>query len=180
MRMKKLLLSGAMATLLAACGAETSTSEVVTSASTTQTEDIKISAVKQDRAPVDYFKFDTAELPKGNSVLASWDGPYQGVPAFDTVSLADLEPALNWGMERMLSEVDQITSNPEAPTFENTIVPLEKAGEDIGRAYTYWGIWSSNRSSDEFRAIQGKMVPKFLKTKRCFSASRPFTMTKLL
>ncbi len=116
-------------------------------------------ASKKERAPVDYFKFDTAEVPAGNSVLAAWEGPYGGVPAFDTVSLDDLKAALEWGMERNLAEVDQITANPEAPTFYNTIVPLEKTGEDLSRVFSYWGIWSSNRSSDGFRAIQREMVP---------------------
>ena len=116
-------------------------------------------ASKKKRAPVDYFKFDTAEVPAGNSVLAAWEGPYGGVPAFDTVSLDDLKAALEWGMERNLAEVDQITANPDAPTFYNTIVPLEKTGEDLSRVFSYWGIWSSNRSSDEFRAIQREMVP---------------------
>ncbi len=95
-----------------------------------------------------------------NTVLAEWTGPYGGVPAFDTVVLADLKPALEAGMATNLAEVDVIANNPDAPTFENTIVALERTGRDLNRIFSYWGIWSSNMSSPEFRAIQGEMAPK--------------------
>lgn len=94
-----------------------------------------------------------------NPLLAEFTGPYGGVPAFDKMDLADLKPALEKGMELNLAEIDAITANTDAPTFENTIVPLEKSGSELGRVYSYWGIWSSNKNSPEFRAIQAEMVP---------------------
>ena len=94
-----------------------------------------------------------------NVLLAPYSGPYGGVPAFDKMSLEDLKPALEKGMELNMAEIEAIANNPEAPTFANTIVPLEKAGEALNRVFTYWGIWSSNKNSPEFRAIQGEMVP---------------------
>ncbi|WP_371396548.1 M3 family metallopeptidase [Fretibacter rubidus] len=108
------------------------------------------------------FTFPDVALPdalKSNTVLADWTGPYGGVPAFETVKLEDLKPALEYGMERSLAEIDMITANPDAPTFENTIVALERTGSDLDRIYTYWGIWASNMSSPEFRAVQGEMAP---------------------
>lgn len=95
-----------------------------------------------------------------NLLMAEWTGPYGGVPAFDKVSLDDLKPALEKGMEINLAEIDAITMKRSAPTFENTIVPLEKSGAELNRIFTYWGIWSSNMSSPEFRKVQGEMVPK--------------------
>ncbi len=95
-----------------------------------------------------------------NLLIAEWTGPYEGVPAFDKMSLDDLEEALTMGMERHLAEIDAITNNPEPATFENTIVAYEKTGDDYGRVLNYWGIWRSNLSSPEFREIQSKMVPK--------------------
>ncbi|HEX2162329.1 MAG TPA: M3 family metallopeptidase, partial [Thermoanaerobaculia bacterium] len=89
-----------------------------------------------------------------------WSGPYGGVPAFDRMELARVVPALEVGMERQLAEIDAIARNPEPPTFANTIVAMERAGEDLNRVFTYWGIWSSNLSSPEFRAIQAEMAPK--------------------
>lgn len=99
-------------------------------------------------------------LAEDNILLAEWTGPYGGVPAFDQMDLEQLKPALETGMERHLAELDAIAQNPEPPTFQNTIVAMEKAGEDLGRVFTYWGIWSSNRSTPEFRAIQREMAPK--------------------
>ena len=98
--------------------------------------------------------------PGDNVLLAQWTGPYGGIPAFDRMGLAALEPALEEGMARSLAEIDAIANNPEPPTFANTIAALEGAGRDLDRVFTYWGIWSSNVSSPEFREIQGRMVPK--------------------
>ena len=100
------------------------------------------------------------EMPAiDNVLLADWTGPYGGTPAFDKADLAALKPALEWGMEKNLKEVDAIVANPAPPTFENTILPLEKSGDELGNVFSYWGIWSSNKSSPEFRAIQGEMAP---------------------
>jgi len=101
-----------------------------------------------------------AEVVSNNVLLAEFEGPYGGVPAFDEMDLAKLVPALEYGMKKALSEYDVIANNPAPATFENTIVEMEKAGKELGRVFTYWGIWSSNKSSPEFRAIQREMVPK--------------------
>lgn len=95
-----------------------------------------------------------------NTLLAEWSGPYGGVPAFDKVTLEELKPALETGMALNLAEIDAITANPEPANFENTILALEKSGADIGRVFTFYGIWGSNLSSPEFRDIQAEMAPK--------------------
>ena len=95
-----------------------------------------------------------------NPLLAEWTGPHGGVPAFDAMELADLPAALDSAMAMELEEVDAIADSPEPPTFENTIVALERAGEALDRVYTYYGIWSSNRSSPEFREIQAEYASK--------------------
>ena len=93
-------------------------------------------------------------------LLAKWQGPYQGVPAFDKVSLIGLIPAMEEAMQLNLAEIDAIANNPEPPTFENTIVAMERSGSALDRVFTYWGIWRSNKSSPEFREIQAEMAPK--------------------
>ena len=94
------------------------------------------------------------------TLLAKWQGPYQGVPAFDQVTLAGLMPAMEKGMAANLAEIELIANNTEAPTFENTIVAMEKTGSDLDRIFTYYGIWSANKSSSEFRKIQTALAPK--------------------
>ncbi|MFN4763028.1 M3 family metallopeptidase [Gillisia sp. Q332] len=95
-----------------------------------------------------------------NILLKEWQGPYGGVPAFDRMQLDKLQPAMEKAMELHLLEIDQIAANKEAPTFENTIVAMEKAGKPLDRVFTYYGIWSSNVSSPEFREIQTVLAPK--------------------
>jgi peptidyl-dipeptidase Dcp len=94
-----------------------------------------------------------------NILLEKWTGPYEGIPAFDKMNIHNIKPALEIGMEQKLKEIDIITANSEAPTFENTIVALEKSGASLDRTFKYYGIWSSNISSPEFRKIQGEMAP---------------------
>lgn len=94
-------------------------------------------------------------------LLAEWEGPFGGVPAFDQMDLEQLESAMLKGMEMHLAEIDKIAQNSDSPSFENTIEAMEMAGKPIDRAFTYYGIWSSNLSSPEFREIQKKLSPKF-------------------
>lgn len=94
-----------------------------------------------------------------NPLLAEFSGPYGGVPAFDKMDLSYLKPALEEGMALNLTEIDAIVNNPAPATFTNTIIPLEKAGSELSRVFRYWGIWSSNLNSPEFRKIQKEMVP---------------------
>ena len=93
-------------------------------------------------------------------LMAKWTGPYQGVPAFDEVSIVGIVAAVEEGMKQNLAEVDVIANNSEPANFENTIVAMERTGELLNRVFNYWGIWSANMSSPEFRKIQAEMAPK--------------------
>jgi len=100
------------------------------------------------------------ETTQDNLLIAEWTGPFSGVPAFDRMDLEALKPALEGGMAMNLEEIDLIAANPEAPTFENTILAIERAGRDLQRVLAYWGVWSSNLSTPEFREIQQEMAPR--------------------
>ena len=103
---------------------------------------------------------DTETMTEGNPLLAEWTGPYGGVPAFDKMDVALIEDAMDQGMAMHLAELDAIGANPEAATFENTILAMERSGKIIDRTWTYWGILSSNLSTPEFRLIQESMAPR--------------------
>lgn len=94
-----------------------------------------------------------------NVLLAEWEGPYGGVPAFDKMQLSDLEPALKQGIEVHLAELEAIANSEEPPTFDNTIVAMQRAGAAIRRAEVFYGLWSSNLSTDEFRELDKKLAP---------------------
>lgn len=96
-----------------------------------------------------------------NPLLSQWTGPYGGIPPFDKVSVADFKPALEAAMTENLAEIDKIANNSAAPTFENTIAEMERAGSSLDRVSTVYGIWSGTLSSPEIRAVEREMGPKF-------------------
>ena len=148
--MRKLMMSTAsLAALFAvACTPSTTSEDTVSEDRVTEAAETQI---ELDAA--------TQEALATNPLLAEWTGPYGGVPDFQAASLDDLRGALEAGMAANLAEIDAIVNNPEAPTFENTIAAMERAGDPLGRVFSYWGIWSSNQSSPEFREIQREMIP---------------------
>ena len=95
-----------------------------------------------------------------NPLLATWTGPYGGVPAFDRVRVEDFRPAIEAAMAENLADVERIARNPAAPTFQNTIAELERAGQTLDRVQTFYGIWSSNLNTPEFQKVESEMAPR--------------------
>ena len=67
-----------------------------------------------------------------NPFFAEWDTPY-GIPPFDKIKTGDYLPAIKEGIAQQDAEIEAITSNTEAPSFENTIAPLELSGELLAK-----------------------------------------------
>jgi peptidyl-dipeptidase Dcp len=97
---------------------------------------------------------------KPNPLLAEWTGPHGGVPPFDQVQVAHFKPALEAGMAEQLAEVDKIARDPSAPTFDNTIAALERAGQTLDRVTTVYGVWGSTMNTPDFQAVQREMAPR--------------------
>ena len=95
-----------------------------------------------------------------NPLLAAWSGPYEGVPPFDQVRVADLRSALEAGMAESLANHDRIANDPAAPTFENTIVAMERATRTIDRVEAMYGIWQNNMNVGDFQSVETEMEPK--------------------
>ena len=98
--------------------------------------------------------------PPANPLLEKWEGPYGGVPPFDRVKVADFKPALEAGMAENLAEVERIAKDSAAPTFENTIVALERAGQTLDRVQTIYGVFGSTMNGPEFQVVQREMAPR--------------------
>jgi len=103
---------------------------------------------------------DMPENAQANPLLAPWTGPYGGVPPFDKAKVDYLKPALEAGMAQNLAEVDRIANDPAAPTFENTIAAMERAGRTLDRVGTVYGIYSSTLNDDAVQAVEREMAPK--------------------
>ena len=93
-----------------------------------------------------------------NPFLAEWDTPY-GIPPFDKIQIDDYIPAIKAGIGQQQKEIDAITANPEAPTFENTIVPLELSGNILSKvAGVLYNISETDRS-DALDSVVEAAIP---------------------
>lgn len=95
-----------------------------------------------------------------NPLVAKWEGPFGGVPAFDRVEVPLFKPALEEGMAEQLAEIEAIANNAAAPTFENTIVALERAGRTLTRVGAVYAVWAGTMAGPDFQAVQREMAPK--------------------
>ncbi len=93
-------------------------------------------------------------------LLDKWEGPFGGVPAFDRIEVAAFKPALEEGIADQLSETESIAKDPAAPTFENTIAALERAGRKLNRVGAVYAVWASTMASPDFQVVQREMAPK--------------------
>jgi peptidyl-dipeptidase Dcp len=85
--------------------------------------------------------------------------PFQA-PAFDKIKDSDFRPAILEGMKRHLAEIDSIANSTEAPTFENTIVAMEKSGKDLSRASSIFYNLTGSATNDSLQAIKEALAPK--------------------
>jgi peptidyl-dipeptidase Dcp len=95
-----------------------------------------------------------------NPLLALWSGPFGGTPPFDKVRVADFKPALEAAMAENLAQIDEIARNPDAPTFENTLLALERGGRTFTRVNAIYHVWSSTMNTGDFQAVEREMGPK--------------------
>src|SRR6201995_2569203 len=69
-------------------------------------------------------------------------------PDFAHIQDSDYQPAIEEGMARELAEIDAIANNPAAPTFDNTLVAMEKAGRMLNRVSAVFGQVTQANSND--------------------------------
>ena len=92
-------------------------------------------------------------------LLQPWMGPYNGVPPWDRVTAPKLRAALLEGIDLQRAEIAAIASNPEPPTFANTMVALQMAGDPLDRAGALYGVMTSNIGSDDYQAVDTELSP---------------------
>lgn len=101
---------------------------------------------------------DTALSPS-NPFLKESTLPYQ-VADFSKIKDDDFKPAIEEGMKIHLNEISRIADNPEAPTFENTLVEMEKSGQMLRRVNNVFGLLTSANTNDLLQKVQEEMAPK--------------------
>ena len=100
-----------------------------------------------------------AALPSSNPLAAASTLPFE-YPVFDKIKDSHYQPAFLAGMRENLKEVAVIANNAQAPTFENTIVAMEKAGQLLNRVNTIFSALQSANTNDKLDAIDRDMAPK--------------------
>lgn len=103
---------------------------------------------------------DAANNQGENSVLLkTWDGPYGGVPPWRSIRVEDFQPAFDAAIEMSTADYDKIANNPEKPTFENTIIPMEQAGKALDRLARLFGVHQSNLNVGAIPDIEKNVMP---------------------
>ncbi|WP_447640612.1 MULTISPECIES: peptidyl-dipeptidase Dcp [Chitinophagaceae] len=82
---------------------------------------------------------------------------------FDFTKLhnSDFAPAFDEGMRLQLLEVDSITNNTAAPTFDNTVVALEKTGQLLSKAELVFNLLTGANTNDSLQKLNEDYAPKF-------------------
>jgi len=75
---------------------------------------------------------DTTKDLASNPLMHASTLPFQA-PDFKKINNSDFEPAFEEGLKEHLAEIDKIANNPEVPTFDNTLVAMEKSGQLLRR-----------------------------------------------
>ena len=82
-------------------------------------------------------------------------------PEFDKIKNEHFKPAFDYGLKQHDAEIMQIANNPTAPTFENTIVALEKSGEVLKRSVIIFSNLSSANTNPTLQALDEEYAPIF-------------------
>lgn len=85
--------------------------------------------------------------------------PYD-MPPFDRIDNEHYVPAFERGMAEQATEIETIASNPEAATFENTIVAMERTGRTLRRTRRVFSNLTSTHTNDRLKEIQTEMSPR--------------------
>ena len=93
-----------------------------------------------------------------NIFLQEWDTPY-GTAPFSKISVADYLPAFKAGLEEQKANIQKIIDNPDAPTFENTILAYEKASPILDKVEGVFFNLAESDSTPEMQAVEEEVTP---------------------
>ena len=85
---------------------------------------------------------------------------FDQAPPFDKIHDGDFQPAMEEGMRRQLAEIDAIASDTAAPTFDNTIVAMERSGQLLDRVNRVFFALTQANTDDTLQQIQTEEAPR--------------------
>lgn len=107
---------------------------------------------------VAFVACDSPKTESENPFLRAYDTPFE-VPPFDKIRFEHYKPAYEAALEQHNREIDGIVSNPEAPTFENTVVALENAGLLLAQVGAVFNNLNSAHTNDSIQALAKELAP---------------------
>jgi len=152
-KIRNLLTLAIAAGLLAACSEQAPPPPEAPEAPESTAE----TAVQEDAEAADEAQ---PESTDANPLLVESDLPY-GMPPFDKVESEHFLPAFEAAMETHMAEIEAIAGNDEAPSFDNTILAMERAGLDLQRIGRLFSNLTSTVTDDTLQDTQRQMAPKF-------------------
>ncbi len=93
-----------------------------------------------------------------NPFLKEWDTPY-GTAPFSQIRITDYMPAFEAGIAEQKANIQAIVANPDAPTFENTILAYEQASPILDKVQGVFFNLSESESTPEMQEIEEKVTP---------------------
>ena len=154
MKLKTLSVAVLAAAALVACRGD----QTETAADDVATAETAPAAVEAADTPAaDDVVVTDAELA-GNPFMQEWDTPF-GVPPFAEISDDHFLPAFKKGVLELREEIAVIVDNPDAPTFENTILALETSGDLIVRVGRVFGPLAGTELNAKKRELQTVIYP---------------------
>ena len=103
------------------------------------------------------------QAPAANPLIAPWTGPYGGVPPWDKVKPELFPAAFEAALAERGAEYERIANNPAKPTFANTFVPMQNAGQTLNRVMTLFGVMTGNMNTPAYQALDREWSPKLSK-----------------
>lgn len=95
---------------------------------------------------------------QNNPFLTKSPLQYQA-PQFDKIKDEHFKPAFDYGLKVQKQEYEAIANNPEAPTFENTVLAIENSGEVLRRALTVFYNLSSSNTNPTIQKLEEEYAP---------------------
>jgi peptidyl-dipeptidase Dcp len=99
-----------------------------------------------------------AAAPADNPLLADSPLPFH-YPRFDKIRNEDFSPAIEEAMAQHTRKVEAIAANPDKPTFDNTIVALERSGATLERVMRIFNSLAAANTNPELQAVERKTAP---------------------
>ncbi|MEM6365732.1 MAG: M3 family metallopeptidase, partial [Planctomycetota bacterium] len=95
-----------------------------------------------------------------NAMLQAWTGPHGGVPPWDRIRVDEFAFAFEQAIQEADADIDAIANNPDPPTFENTFVALENAGQTLQRLEILFDVHAGNLNVGPIPDLERAISPK--------------------